>query len=122
MGAGVPEALAGRFARLIAHHADEGEADAPARVRERAQADLASLREQLLELGRLAESAALIAAHLDESLCVELELESTSTTYSATTACGVARSRRPCADERYRSMREATSSSRRGSSGYARTG
>jgi hypothetical protein len=66
--AGVPQALAGRLARLIAHYANE--AEAPARTRERAQADLALLRGQLLELGRLAETNASIAAHLDDSLCV----------------------------------------------------
>ena len=47
--AGVPEALAGRLARLIDHYVDAEEArareaDAPARTRERAQADLARLR------------------------------------------------------------------------------
>jgi hypothetical protein len=53
------EALAGRLARLVAHYADarECEADAPARARERAQADLARLHALPLELGRLAEAA-----------------------------------------------------------------
>ena len=46
--AGVPEALAGRLARLVNHYVDAEEArarevDAPARARERAQADLARL-------------------------------------------------------------------------------
>jgi len=52
--AGVPEALAGRLARLVEHYAEERESedDAPARARERAQADLARLRALLLELGR----------------------------------------------------------------------
>jgi len=70
--AGVPEALAGRLARLVGHYADEreGEADAPARARERAQADLARLRGLLLELGRLAEGAGALAAHLNDALAV----------------------------------------------------
>ena len=70
--AGVPEALAGRLARLVAHYADarECEADAPARARERAQADLARLRGLVLELGRLAEGAGALAAHLSDSLVV----------------------------------------------------
>ena len=67
--AGVPEALAGRLARLVDHYADAEEArgreaDAPARARERAQADLARLHALLLELGRLAEGAGALAAHL----------------------------------------------------------
>ena len=76
----MPEALAGRLARLIAHYADAEEARAaaaaaPARepasaARERAQADLARLRALLLELGRLAEAAGAIAAHLSDSLAV----------------------------------------------------
>jgi len=67
--AGVPEALAGRLARLIAHFADEREceADAPSRARERAQADLACLRALVLELGCLAEGAGALAAHLNDS-------------------------------------------------------
>ena len=73
--AGVPEALAGRLARLIAHYADgeearADEADAPVRTREWAQAELAHLRAFLLELGRLAEGAGDLAAHLNDSLAV----------------------------------------------------
>ena len=73
--AGVPEALAGRLARLAAHYADSeevraGGAEAPARARERAQADLARLHALLLELGRLAEGAGAQAAHLNDSLAV----------------------------------------------------
>ena len=69
------EALAGRLARLIDHYADAEEArareaDAPARARERAQADLARLRGLLLELGRLAEGAGALAAHLNDALAV----------------------------------------------------
>ena len=66
--AGVPQALAGRLARLIAHYVAEGEE--PPGTRERAQADLASLRAQLLEMGRLAETTAAVAAHLDDALSV----------------------------------------------------
>ena len=73
--AGVPEALAGRLARLVDHYADAEEArareaDAPAWARERAQADLARLHALLLELGRLAEGAGAIAGHLSDSLVV----------------------------------------------------
>ena len=73
--AGVPQALAGRLARLIDHYVDAEEArareaDAPARARERAQADLARLHALLLELGRLAEGAGALAAHLNDSLVV----------------------------------------------------
>ena len=73
--AGVPEALAGRLARLIDHYVDAEEArareaDAPVRARERAQADLARLHALLLELGRLAEGAGALAAHLNDSLAV----------------------------------------------------
>ena len=73
--AGVPEALAGRLARLIDHYVDAEEArareaDAPARARERAQADLARLHALLLELGRLAEGAGALAAHLNDALAV----------------------------------------------------
>ena len=66
--AGVPQALAGRLKRLIDHYVEEREA--PPRTRERAQADLASLRAQLLEMGRLAETAGAIASHLDDALSV----------------------------------------------------
>ena len=66
--AGVPEALAGRLTRLIDYYVEEREA--PPRTRERAQADLALLRGQLLEMGRLAETAGAIASHLDEALSV----------------------------------------------------
>ena len=73
--AGVPEALAGRLARLVDHYVDAEEArareaDAPARARERAQADLARLRALVLELGRLAEGAGALAAHLSDALAV----------------------------------------------------
>ena len=73
--AGVPEALAGRLARLVDHYVDAEEArgreaDAPARARERAQADLARLHALLLELGRLAEGAGALAAHLSDALVV----------------------------------------------------
>ena len=73
--AGVPEALAGRLARLVDHYVDAEEArgreaDAPARARERAQADLARLHALLLELGRLAEGAGALAAHLSDTLVV----------------------------------------------------
>ena len=70
--AGVPEALAGRLARLIEHYADarECEADAPSRARERAQADLARLHALLLELGCVAEGAGALAAHLNDALAV----------------------------------------------------
>ena len=69
------EALAGRLARLIDHYVDAEEArareaDAPARARERAHADLARLHGLLLELGRLAEGAGALAAHLNHSLVV----------------------------------------------------
>ena len=63
--AGVPQALAGRLARLIDHYVEEREA--PPRTRERAQAYLASLRAQLLEMGRLAETTGAIASHLCSS-------------------------------------------------------
>jgi hypothetical protein len=46
------------------------EADAPARTRERAQADLARLHALLLELGRLVEGAGALAAHLSDTLVV----------------------------------------------------
>ena len=78
--AGVPQALAGRLARLIEHYADAEEARAAAAVaparepasaaRERAQADLARLGGLLLELGRRAEAAGALAAHLGDSLAV----------------------------------------------------
>jgi hypothetical protein len=73
--AGVPEALAGRLARLVDHYVDgeearAREADAPARTRERAHADLARLHAHLLELGRLAEGAGALAAHLSDELVV----------------------------------------------------
>ena len=47
--------------------------DAPARARERAQADLARLRGLLLELGRLAEGAGALAAHLNDALAVSYQ-------------------------------------------------
>jgi len=73
--AGVPQALAGRLARLVDHYveAEEArgrEADAPVRARERAQADLARLHALVLELGRLAEGAGALAAHLSDTLVV----------------------------------------------------
>jgi hypothetical protein len=69
------EALAGRLARLVDYYVDveearTSEADAPAWSRERAQADLASLRAQLLELGRLAEDAGAVASRLGDALSV----------------------------------------------------
>jgi len=57
--AGVPAELARRPTKLILRWADE--AEAPARARERAQADLARLRQDLLEAQRLADEAAAIA-------------------------------------------------------------
>jgi hypothetical protein len=66
--AGVPEALAGRLTRLIDHYVEDREA--PPRTRERARADLATLRGHLLEMGRLAETTGAIACHLDEALSV----------------------------------------------------
>ncbi len=73
--AGVPEALAGRLARLIDHyedaeHACACEADAPAWTRGRAQAESARLRALVLEVGRLAEVAGALAGHLNDSLVV----------------------------------------------------
>jgi len=66
--AGVPKALAGRLARLILHYVAEEEE--PPRTRADAQADLATLRAQLLEMGRLAETTAAIAGRLDDALAV----------------------------------------------------
>ena len=70
--AGVPQALAGRLARLIDHYADERECEAEvsARARERAQADLARLHALLLELGCVAEGAGALAAHLNDAPAV----------------------------------------------------
>ncbi len=73
--AGVPEALAGRLARLIDYYEDAAqartrEADAPGWTRERAQAELARLRAIVLEVGRLAEGAGVLAGHLNDSLVV----------------------------------------------------
>ncbi len=73
--AGVPEALAGRLARLIDHYEDAAqararEADTPAWTRERAQAELVRLRALVLEVGRLAEGAGALAGHLSDSLVV----------------------------------------------------
>ena len=75
MEAGVPEALAGRLARLIDHYVDAEEAcargaGASARARERAHADLARLHALLLELGRLADGAGALAADLNDGLAV----------------------------------------------------
>ena len=74
----MPEALAGRLARLVDHYVDAEEArgreaDAPTRARERAQADLARLHALLLELGRLAEGAGALAAHLSDALVVSYQ-------------------------------------------------
>ena len=71
----MPEALAGRLARLVDHYVDAveargREADAPVLARERAQADLARLRALVLELGRLAEGAGALTAHLSDTLVV----------------------------------------------------
>jgi hypothetical protein len=57
--AGVPTELARRLTKLILRRADE--ADTPARARERAQADLARLRQDLPEAQRLASEAAALA-------------------------------------------------------------
>ena len=86
--AGVPQALAGRLARLIDHYV-EGCA-APARSREQAQADLASLRMQLLEMGRLAETSGAIAAHLNDSLHVEYRSNDCAAAQDAKQALAVA--------------------------------
>ena len=72
------EALAGRLARLVDHYVDAEEArtrevDAPARARERAQADFARLHAFLFELGRLAEGAGALAAHLNDALAVSYQ-------------------------------------------------
>jgi len=69
------EAHAGRLARLVDHYVDAEEArgreaDAPARARERAQADLARQHAHLLELRRLAEGAGALSAHLSDALVV----------------------------------------------------
>ena len=61
--------------QLIEHYADAEEArareaDAPTRARERAQAELARLHALVLEVGRLAEGAGALAAHLSDSLAV----------------------------------------------------
>ena len=66
--AGVPTELARRLTRLILRREDE--ADAPARARERAQADFARLRPDLLEAQRLASVAAALADRLVGSLHV----------------------------------------------------
>jgi hypothetical protein len=90
--AGVPQALAGRLARLIEHYADlrEREHAAPPRMRERAQADLASLRAQLLEMGRLAETSGAIAAHLNDSLHFECRSTDSAEAQEAKQALAVA--------------------------------
>ena len=74
----MPEALAGRLARLIDHYVEAeeargGEADAPTRARERAEADLARLHALLLELERLAEGAGALAGHLSDALAVSYQ-------------------------------------------------
>jgi hypothetical protein len=46
------------------------EDEAPPQTREQAQADLATLRVQLLEMGRLAATTAGIAGRLDDALAV----------------------------------------------------
>jgi hypothetical protein len=68
--AGVPAELARRLTKLILRRADE--ADAPARARERAQADLARLQQDLLEAQRLASEATAIADRLAGSLHVSV--------------------------------------------------
>ena len=69
--AGVPTELARRLTKLILRRADE--ADAPGRARERAQADLARLRRDLLEAQRLASEAAALADRLVDSLNVSFK-------------------------------------------------
>jgi len=93
--AGVPEALAGRLARLVDHYEDAEEArtreaDAPVRARERAQADLARLRGHLLELGRLAEGAGALAAHLSDALVVSYHSDDFAEAQEAKQALAVA--------------------------------
>jgi hypothetical protein len=101
--AGVPEALAGRLARLIDHYVDAEEArgreaDAPTRARERAKAALARLHALLFELGRLAEGSGALAAHLSDALVVSYhsddfdEAEQARQSLAAVAAlCGVLR-------------------------------
>jgi len=86
--AGVPKALAGRLARLILHYVAEGEE--PPRTRERAQADLASLRAQLLEMGRLAETTAALAGNLDDALLVSYESDAFDEAQAAKQSLAVA--------------------------------
>ncbi|HOT24800.1 MAG TPA: hypothetical protein PLB30_10075, partial [Thermoleophilia bacterium] len=69
--AGVPPALAGRLARLIDFYVDK-RAERP-RTSERAQADLATLRGLLQEVGRLAEATGAVALHLDDALAVSFQ-------------------------------------------------
>jgi hypothetical protein len=66
----VPADLARRLTKLILRRADE--AEAPARARERAQADLARLRQDLLEAQQLASEAAALADRLAASLHVSI--------------------------------------------------
>jgi hypothetical protein len=92
--AGVPEALAGRLARLVDHYVEVEEArgreaDAPARARERAQADLARLHTHLLELGSLAEGAGALAAHLSDTLVVSYHSDDFSEAQDARQALAV---------------------------------
>jgi hypothetical protein len=93
--AGVPEALAGRLARLVDHYVDAEEArgreaDAPAQARERAQAALARLRALVLELGRLAEGAGALATHLSDSLAVSYHSDDFAEAQDARQALAVA--------------------------------
>ena len=66
--AGASDGLAVRLARLIQHLVDA--ADSPASTRERAQADLAQLRGELIEMGRRAETSAALADRLGDMLPV----------------------------------------------------
>jgi hypothetical protein len=84
----VPQALAGRLARLILHYVEEDEA--PPRTREDAQADLATLYAQLLEMGRLAETTAAIAGHLDDALAVSYESDAFDEAQAAKQSLAVA--------------------------------
>lgn len=69
--AGVPPALAGRLARLIDFYV--GQCAERPRTSERAQADLATLRGLLQEMGRLAEAAGAVALHLNDALAVSFQ-------------------------------------------------
>jgi hypothetical protein len=86
--AGVPMALAGRLTRLILHYVAEGEE--PPQTRERAQADLASLRAQLLELGRLAGTTTALASRLDDALFISFESDAFDDAQAAKQSLAVA--------------------------------